>query len=146
MEFTIWNQVFQALLTAIAPVLAGGVVLLIKKAFAFIETKTDAIKDEQIRQGLLAAESEAERLTITIVSSLNQTVVNGLKEQNGSKLSPADAVRIRDEALSAIYSLLSDEAKSILINHKTDIYAYMKHLLEETVGNLKSDVVTLKRA
>lgn len=129
--FSSWDQV-------LASVIIGALTLLTKQVFKFITEKTAAVKNDQVRQGLYAAESEAERLTNAVVASLNQTVVGALKAQNGNVLSPSDAARIKSDALTNIYTLLSDESTRILIDHKTDLYTFLGHLLEEAVGNKKS--------
>lgn len=135
MTFESWDQFFQTLLITIAPIIASGIIALITRGFSLLGEKTQAIKDERVRSALFTAQGELERLTSMVVTSLNQTLVEGLKAQNGSKLSAADALRIKNEALSRIKHLLSSEAQQILQERKGDIEELILHLIEEAVSN-----------
>jgi hypothetical protein len=131
-----------ALHDILATALTGAILFLIQQAFSFLRTKTSAVKNDSLRNALYTAESEAERLTHTIVASLNQTVVDVLKSTNGNKLTPEDAVRIKDQAITKIFTLMSDESMSILLNHKGDLQEYLGYLIEEVVSNKKFGKIT----
>jgi hypothetical protein len=132
-----WNSFFNAVLIAVIPVILGGAGFLVKQLFGFVKEKTRAVKNETIRNGLIAAEGEAERVTNMIVASLNQTIVGSLRAQNGGKISASDVARIKSEALASIKQLVSSESTTILEQHKGDIENFFAHLLEEAVGQQK---------
>jgi hypothetical protein len=146
MLFQGWDQVWQAVLSAIIPVVLGVILMLSKRLFDFLATKTGSIKDNQLRSGLYTAEDEAQHLTEMIINSLNQTLVGGLKAQNGNALSPADSYRIKSDALSKIKSLLSTESTNILVDHRSDLDAFLSHLLESTIFKNKQNSIAFTQA
>lgn len=135
--FTDWNQFWTALLNALLPVLFAGLGLLCKVGFSFLKEKTNQVKNVQLRDGLMTAQEEAYSLVTTIVSAMNQTVVESLKTQNGGKLSAADAIRVKNEAVSKIKNILSDETKKIL-SERSDITEYIGNLIEAIIHQQKS--------
>jgi hypothetical protein len=139
-----WDQIWTALFNAVVPVFFAGLLALLRQGFTYSKGKIALIQDQYVRSGLLAAEQEAENLTTTIVASLQQTLVNGLKDQNGGTLSPSDAKKVKDEAVTKIKILLSDEAHAILEAHRTDIVEYLGHLIEAEVFRNKADYAVLK--
>jgi hypothetical protein len=128
-----WDQFFTAAITTMTPFVFGAILYALKLGWNFIETKTHQIKNQALSEALYNAELELQHVTTTVVSALNQTVVNNLKAQNGNALSPADAQKIKSDAINTVKSLLSKEAQDLLTAHKGDIELYLQNLIEAEV-------------
>ena len=81
---------------------------------------------------------EAEKVADTVVASLQQTVVQALREKSADgKLTADDAREIADLALERFLSSLSAQTLALLEDSAGDIIEYASNLLEAQLLKLK---------
>jgi hypothetical protein len=123
-----WTQ----LIIAAAGLLFSAVIIpLVKAAFTWLKGKTH-------NEALLSALGEAQTVADTVVASLQQTVVGGLKEKSADgKLTADEAHEVADLAMERFLSSLSAKSLALLENNAGDIIEYAGNLLEARLLKLK---------
>ena len=123
-----WNE----LIIALAGLLFSAIIIpLVKAAFAWLKGRTRC-------EMLSFALYEAEKVADTVVASLQQTVVQALREKSADgKLTADDAREIADLALERFLSTLSAQTLALLEDSAGDIIEYASSLLEARLLKLK---------
>ena len=123
-----WNE----LIIALASLLFSAVIIpLVKAAFTWLKGRT---RCEMMSFVLY----EAEKVADNVVASLQQTVVQGLKEKSADgKLTADDAREIADLALERFLSGLSAQTLALLEENAGDIIEYASSLIEARLLKLK---------
>lgn len=121
-------------------VLLGLVISAIKYAKAYIDTKTAEatakIKDSNIRNAITTAED----CVTTVVLELAQTVTDDLKAKSADgKLTPEDAAKIKEDAVTKVQALLSDDVTNTLSTIFGDAEAWVRSKIEAAVKQLKAE-------
>ena len=123
-----WTQL---IIAAVGLVFSAIVIPLVKVAFEWLKGKTH-------NEALQSALSEAQALADTIVASLQQTVVEGLKARStDGKLTAEDAREVADLAVKRFLADLSAKSTALLEDNAGDIIAYVSNLLEARLLRLK---------
>ncbi len=124
-------DVTQLIIAAAGLVFSAVIIPLVKAAFTWLKGKTE-------NEALQAALGEAQALADTVVASLQQTVVEGLKEKSADgKLTADDAREVADLAVEMFLSDLSAKSLALLEDNAGDIIAYVSNLLEARLLRLK---------
>lgn len=124
-------DVTQLIIAAAGLVFSAVIIPLVKAAFTWLKGKTE-------NEALQAALGEAQALADTVVASLQQTVVEGLKERStDGKLTADDAREVADLAVEMFLSDLSAKSLALLEDNAGDIIAYVSNLLEARLLRLK---------
>ncbi len=123
-----WTQ----LIIAAASLMFSAVIIpLVRAAFIWLKGKTE-------NEALQTALSEAQAVADTVVASLQQTVVQGLKQRAADgKLSADDARDVAGLAVERFLSDLSAKSLALLEDNADDIIAYAANLLEARLLRLK---------
>ncbi len=123
-----WTQ----LIIAAAGLLFSAVIIpLVKAAFGWLKSKTE-------NEAVQAALAEAQAVADTVVASLQQTVVQGLKQRSADgKLTADDAREVADLAVEMFLSDLSARSLAVIEENADDIIAYVGNLLEARLLRLK---------
>lgn len=112
--------------------------LLSKKIINFITVKSDEIKTKTENETLRTYIDLTKENAITIVASLNQTMVDGLKEvSSDGKLTEDDAIKIKDMAVEALTATLSDSMVATLTKTVDDLDKFLSDIVEDAVYQLK---------
>ena len=124
-----WTQL---LIAAVGLVFSAVVIPLVKAAFTWLKSKTE-------NEALQAALSEAQALADNVVASLQQTVVDGLKERStDGKLTADDAREVYELAVERFLADLSDKSTELLKNNADDFIQFVTNLLEARLFKLKT--------
>jgi hypothetical protein len=123
-----WTQ----LIIAAAGLLFSAVIIpLVKAAFTWLKGKTH-------NEALSSALGEAQTVADTVVASLQQTVVGGLKEKSADgKLTADEAHEVAGLAMERFLSSLSAKSLALLEDNAGDIIEYAGNLLEARLLKLK---------
>ncbi len=123
-----WTQL---VIAAAGLVFSAVIIPLVKAAFTWLKGKTE-------NEALQSALAEAQALADTVVASLQQTVVEGLKiRSTDGKLTADDAREVADLAVEMFLSDLSAKSLALLEDNAGDIIAYVSNLLEARLLRLK---------
>lgn len=123
-----WTQM---VIAAAGLIFSAVIIPLVKAAFAWLKGKTE-------NEALKTALDEAQTVADTVVASLQQTVVQGLKEKSADgKLSADDAGELADKAVEMFLSDLSSKSLALIEKNADDIIAYAGNLLESRLLKLK---------
>lgn len=114
---------------AAAAVLAAFLVSLIHQAARFVAAHLENVRNGALRQSLEAADREAEHLSLTFVTALNQSAVNGLKQTGG--WTPEVAAEMKSHTVELLRGGLSKDAMRALSAGREDLdglfNAYVEH-------------------
>ena len=123
-----WTQI---VIAAAGLMFSAVIIPLVRAAFIWLKGKTE-------NEALQAALSEAQAVADTVVASLQQTVVQGLKQRAADgKLSADDARDVAGLAVERFLSDLSAKSLALLEDNADDIIAYAANLLEARLLRLK---------
>ena len=121
------------LIALVGLVFSAILIPLVKAAFAWLRGKTE-------NEALQAALTEAQNLADTVVASLQQTVVEGMKARStDGKLTAEDAREIADMAIEQFLSDLSAKSTALLEDNASDLVQYVSNLLEARLLKLKAN-------
>ena len=126
-----WTQIIIAL---VGLAFTAVIIPLVKAAFTWLKGKTE-------NEALKAAIDEAQTVANTVVTSLQQTVVDGLKAKSADgKLTAEDAASVAETAAQQFFDDISDKSLELLESHTMDIEAYIKRVIESQLLKLKIGV------
>jgi hypothetical protein len=120
-------------------VLLGLVISGLKFAKTYIDAKTAEatakIKDGNVKSALSAAED----CVTTVVLEMAQTVSDDLKAKSADgKLTAEDAAKIKEDAVTKVQALLSDDVTNTLNTVFGDAEAWVRSKIEAAVKRLKT--------
>ena len=123
-----WTQL---IIAAVGLVFSAIIIPLVKVAFEWLKGKTH-------NEALQSALSEAQALADTIVASLQQTVVEGLKAKSkDGKLTAVEAKQVYEMAVNRFLSEFSAKSTTLLENNAKDFIQFVTDLLEARLLRLK---------
>jgi hypothetical protein len=123
-----WTQL---VIAAAGLVFSAVIIPLVRAAFIWLKGKTE-------NEALHSALNEAQAVADTVVASLQQTVVEGLRQRTADgRLSADDAREVADLAVERFLSDLSAKSLALLEDNADDIIAYVANLLEARLLRLK---------
>lgn len=126
-----WTQI---IIAAVGLLFTAVLIPLVKAAFAWLKSKTE-------NEAIKAALDEAQTVADTVVTSLQQTVVDGLKAKAADgKLTADDAASVAEMATQQFFDDISDKSLELLESHTMDIEAYIKRVIESQLLKLKIGV------
>ena len=129
MEWTdIVKTIFEVCIVPILGVLTAYIVMLLRKKAQQVAERT---KNEQLSKAIL----DVSELVAKAVQMTNQTYVESLKDKD---LFDADAQKDAfDKTYNAVFSMLSEETKGLLINEFGDLSKYLTAQIESQVHQEK---------
>lgn len=113
--------------------LAGAVVTLVIQGIKEGKAKAQLIENELIRNATLQVLDLAE----VIVGSLNQTVVDPLKNSPELSFDKKEQKKVLEGAKTAIKKNLDDASKKVLSKTYTDLDSYLTDVVEAEVRKQK---------
>lgn len=119
------------LIMAFAPIAAGLIGLLILEGIKYLQslTKSKKLKEALDVMGVFAK---------TVVNDLNQTLVDDLKEKAADgKLTVADAMDIKANALERLKTVGPNEAMKIIEKETSNLESVLSAMIEEKVIEMK---------
>lgn len=126
-----------SLIIFILVVLAGTVVALAIQVIREGKAKAELIENELLKNATLQVLELAE----VIVGSLNQTVVDPLKNSPELNFDKEAQKKVREGAKAAIKKNLDDASKDILTKAHADLDSYLTDVVEAEVRKQKKDDV-----
>ena len=122
-----------SLIIFVLVLLAGAVLTLAVQGIEEAKKKAELIENELLRNATL----QVLDLAKVIVGSLNQTVVDPLKESPELNFDEEAQKKVLESAKSAIKKNLDDKSKEILSKTHTDLDAYLTDVVEAEVREQK---------
>lgn len=122
-----------SLIIFILVVLAGTVVALAIQVIKEGKAKAELIENELLRNATLQVLELAE----VIVGSLNQTVVDPLKNSPEYKFDKQEQKKVLEGAKTAIKKNLDDASKEVLAKTYKDVDSYLTDVIEAEVRKQK---------
>lgn len=122
-----------SLIIFVLVLLAGAVLTLAIQGIEEAKKKAELIENELLRNATL----QVLDLAKVIVGSLNQTVVDPLKESPELNFDKEAQKKVLESAKSAIKKNLDDKSKEILSKTHTDLDAYLTDVVEAEVRKQK---------
>ena len=122
-----------SLIIFVLVLLAGAVLTLAIQGIEEAKKKAELIENELLRNATL----QVLDLAKVIVGSLNQTVVDPLKESPELNFDKKAQKKVLESAKSAIKKNLDDKSKEILSKTHTDLDAYLTDVVEAEVRKQK---------
>lgn len=122
-----------SLIIFVLVLLAGAVLTLAVQGIEEAKKKAELIENELLRNATL----QVLDLAKVIVGSLNQTVVDPLKESPELNFDEKAQKKVLESAKSAIKKNLDDKSKEILSKTHTDLDAYLTDVVEAEVRSQK---------
>lgn len=122
-----------SLIIFVLVLLAGAVLTLAVQGIEEAKKKAELIENELLRNATL----QVLDLAKVIVGSLNQTVVDPLKESPELNFDEKAQKKVLESAKSAIKKNLDDKSKEILSKTHTDLDAYLTDVVHAEVREQK---------
>lgn len=122
-----------SLIIFVLVLLAGAVLTLAIQGIEEAKKKAELIENELLRNATL----QVLDLAKVIVGSLNQTVVDPLKESPELNFDKEAQKKVLESAKSAIKKNLDDKSKEILSKTHTDLDTYLTDVVEAEVRKQK---------
>lgn len=122
-----------SLIIFVLVLLAGAVLTLAIQGIEEAKKKAELIENELLRNATL----QVLDLAKVIVGSLNQTVVDPLKESPELNFDEEAQKKVLESAISAIKKNLDDKSKEILSKTHTDLDAYLTDVVHAEVREQK---------
>lgn len=122
-----------SLIIFVLVLLAGAVLTLAVQGIEEAKKKAELIENELLRNATL----QVLDLAKVIVGSLNQTVVDPLKESPELNFDEEAQKKVLESAKSAIKKNLDDKSKEILSKTHTDLDVYLTDVVEAEVRKQK---------
>ena len=121
----------QIVIAIIGLVFTGVLIPLSKAGFEWLKNKTQ-------NEAIKAALNEAEIIAKNVVMSLQQTVVDGLKEKSADgKLTTEEIRDVAEIAFDMFISDISSKSLEVIENNADDISTYIANLIESRLFQIK---------
>lgn len=121
----------QIVIAIIGLVFTGVLIPLSKAGFEWLKNKTQ-------NEAIKAALNEAEIIAENVVMSLQQTVVDGLKEKSADgKLTTEEIRDVAEIAFDMFISDISSKSLEVIENNADDISTYIANLIESRLFQIK---------
>jgi molybdopterin-guanine dinucleotide biosynthesis protein len=124
-------NVTQIIIAVIGLLFTAVIIPLVKAAFEWLKGKTQ-------NEALRAALEEAKAVADQVVTSLQQSLVEGFKAENGGKLTAEKAKEVLDMALDKFINDVSDKTLALIENNAVDVASYIANLIESRLFHLKN--------
>lgn len=132
------------LATGLLGVASAALIALAKKGFDLMSEKIDGLKDEHSRLTFAEALNNLNTIVTTTVTALQQTLGDEIRksiENNDGVYTREDLLALKDKALVAVKSQLSDAAKKAILSVYNDLDDFISDLIEAKVRELKESLV-----
>lgn len=131
------------LATGLLGVVSAALIALAKKGFDLMSEKIDGLKDEHTRLTFAEALNNLNMIVTTTVTALQQTLGDEIRksiENNDGVYTREDLLALKDKALVAVKSQLSDAAKKAIQSVYNDLDDFIADLIEAKVRELKESL------
>jgi len=116
-----WTEI---IIAGIGIIFTSAIIPLVAAGFKWLRSKTQ-------NEAIKAAISEAEKIADQTIYSLQQTVVDGLKQKNeDGKLTADEAKEVMELAIHNFIADVSSNTLSVLSQNADNIEQYIKNLIE----------------
>lgn len=132
------------LATGLLGVVSAALIALAKKGFDLMSEKIDGLKNEHARLTFAEALNNLNTIVTTTVTALQQTLGDEIRksiENNDGVYTREDLLALKDKALTAVKSQLSDAAKKAIQSVYNDLDDFISDLIEAKVRELKESLV-----
>lgn len=131
-------NVLLGILAAAIPGILLIIGLITNKINEFISAKTEALKEKTDNDLLRDYIDLTKDNALTIVQSLNQTLVDDLKAtSDDGKLTEDEIKKISSDALERLKSTLSESMEHTFSKAFGDVDVFLKDIIEQAVGTAK---------
>lgn len=137
------KQVFEVISPVLLSAIGVMVSFLVNEAIAYLKRQSAGLQAQNYRAAADRAIYYAERITQSVVMSLEQTVAEELRQRikndpYSGGVTSADLQAVGVRAVEDIKKLLGDEVLNALSEVVTDIDGYLKNEVEKQVYKLKN--------
>ena len=137
------NDVLSIILSAAVPALTIILTWCAKWLTGFLDAKKQEAltksKNDTVKTYVELVADNA----INVVTSLNQTLVEGLKKASeDGKLTLEDANNIKNTAIIMLTDTLSEDIQEVLEETFGDLQSYLSNVIEKTVVMIKNSTLT----
>ena len=145
------TSIFYESMATILPALIGIVVTLLGVVGTYLSTKlskyftakAEAVEVTKKNEIIGNALKRFEGLVLTVITSTNQTIVDPLRKATADGvLTDDEKTMIFNTAREQIQAQMTTEMSDALTATYADVEAYITHLMEQTVNDLKKKVIT----
>lgn len=131
------------LLELLIGLIVSGLLALITSGVKYLLTQGKAIKNTFLRNLVLSAIGEADKLVEESIGFTQHTLVDGLKAKSADgSLTPDDIAQATKTALTYFDSHITAGAKDILKTEFADIEAYVASLIKAKLGQGVAQKIT----
>lgn len=134
----LWSHILVSVGAAAAAVLTAFLATLIHKTAGFVAARLEHLRSSALRDALEAADQEAQRLSLTFATALNQSVVNDLKKNGG--WTPVTAAEVKSRALSLLHDALSKPSLKTLEAVRAELEGLLSAYVEDAVARAPNRV------
>lgn len=132
------GSVLEVVLSTIVPAVTALLVWCVKLLTTFVKAKENEIKSKTNNETVKSYVELISDNATNIVISLNQTLVEGLKEASSDgRLTKDDAEMIKTKAIAMLADTLSDDIKETIAKVFKDTNKYLENVIERTVVTVK---------
>lgn len=128
----VWSHILVSVGTAAGAVLVTFLTILIRQGARLVIARLDHVKSSVLRDALDGADREAERLALTFVTSLNQSVVNDLKATGG--WNAGAAAEVKSHAVGLLRGALSKPSGDTMIAARQNLDGLLGAYVEHAVA------------
>jgi sensor c-di-GMP phosphodiesterase-like protein len=131
-----WNQLLSTVITVfIIPAVGYGAVL----ARAWVKSKTDKIKNDELRAAADYAMQRLDRIVGNVVKEIQQT-----KSTDGEPITPEKAKQLLSIAYSRVKAQITDDIMETVKTAVKDSDRYIVTKIEAAVGDEKRSQITVE--
>lgn len=136
-----WNDVLMKFVDALVPLVVLAATVALSMLAEYLRSKASQVRQEVMRDSLVAAITEAEKAAIDAVRATNQTLVENLKACSADgKLTKEDAEQAMQAAITYFRSHITPGALRILEAAYGPLEEWLKGLIEAKLAQTKSPV------
>lgn len=134
------NDFIVGIVSGVLTILAGFLIALVKKGFDWLTEKINTIQDEKLKSDATCAVETLERIVVTTVTALQQTIGDDIKEslkRQDGVYTKEDLIFLKNQAVETIKYQLTDATREILCDVYSDLDVFIGDLVEVSVRSLK---------
>jgi len=134
------NAVLEYMLSAAVPAFTIILVWCANKLTKFLDAKSEEAKAKTDNETLKTYIDIINDNAVNVVQSLNNTLVDGLKNASeDGKLTADEAIEIKDKAVDMLIDTLSEDITEMISKVFGDAEEYLGNVIEKTVCNVKNN-------
>lgn len=144
METNLTSIIVTLVIAMVATVGSLAIYFIAKLSTKATEVIKAKIENEGVSTSIIDLITLVKEVAITVVNSLNQTLVDELKSKSeDGKLTEDEIHEIKDKATEEIFNLLSTDVVEKLADYVDDIEDFIDNIIEDCVRQLKANFGTL---